>query len=58
MIACNHEINKYNHYNDNNKQHKEKYIEKSIKKYEKNTNAKVKVVNNPLNFQTNTNKKT
>ena len=55
LFICDHDIYNYNHYKNNNKKHNEKYIESSIKNNENNTDAKAKIVNNPLTYQTNTN---
>ena len=55
LFICDQDIYNYNHYKNNNKKHKEKYIESSIKNNENNTDAKAKIVNNPLTYQTNTN---
>ena len=52
LLECDHEINNYKHYKHNNKKYKEKYTMLSIKKHENTTNAKEKLVNNTLTYQT------
>ena len=52
LLECDHEINHYKHYKHNHKKYKEKYTELSIKNRENFTNAKEKLVNNPLTYQT------
>ena len=55
LLTCDHDINNYHHYKNNNKKHKEKYIESSITNNENNTDVKTKKVNNSLTYQTNIN---
>ena len=55
LLEYDHEINHYKHYKHNNKKYKEKYTELSIKNHEDVTNAKEKLENDPLTYQTSTN---
>ena len=55
IFTCDHEINTYNYYKDNNKQNEGKYGENSIEYNKNNGTTKASIVTDSMTYQTNIN---